>query len=71
MKTLKKGDFFWISGDSKEMGIKDYNVRVVTTGYVLEDSPSRQKYALVMLDNIDGDRNVCVRVKKEFMYNII
>lgn len=70
MKTLKEGTTFWISGDSCEIGIKDYNVRVSSFGTVIQNSSSKSKYALVVLDNIDGDRNVCTRVKKEFMYNI-
>lgn len=70
MKTLKEGTTFWISGDSYEIGIKDYNVRVLSFGTVIQNSSSKSKYALVVLDNIDGDRNVCARVKKEFMYNI-
>lgn len=70
MKALKEGTTFWISGDSQEIGIKDYNVNVLSFGTIIKDSSSREKYALVILDNIDGDRNVCTRVKKQFMYNI-
>ena len=60
---LKKNQVISISGDSKELGIEDYNVRVNTFAMVLENQVDNyQKKILVALDNIDGDSNVCTRV---------
>lgn len=60
---LKKNQVISISGDSKELGIKDYNVRVNTLATVLENQADNyQKKILVTLNNIDGDSNVCARV---------
>ena len=67
MIKLKAGTKFRISGDSSEMGISGYNVRVVTQGEVLLDSPAKNKMAVVVLDEIDGDLNVCVAIKKEYL----
>lgn len=60
---LKKNQVISISGDSKELGIEDYNVRVNTLATVLENQVDNyQKKILVTLNNIDGDSNVCTRV---------
>lgn len=60
---LKKNQVIYISGDSKELGIEDYNVRVNTLATVLENQVDNyQKKILVTLNNIDGDSNVCTRV---------
>lgn len=60
---LKKNQVISISGDSKELGIEDYNVRVNTFATVLENQVNNyQKKILVTLNNIDGDSNVCTRV---------
>lgn len=60
---LKKNQVISISGDSKELGIEDYNVRVNTLATVLENQVNNyQKKILVTLNNIDGDSNVCKRV---------
>lgn len=60
---LKKNQVISISGDSKELGIEDYNVRVNTLATVLENQANNyQKKILVTLNNIDGDSNVCTRV---------
>lgn len=60
---LKKNQVISISGDSKELGIEDYNVWVNTLATVLENQVNNyQKKILVTLDNIDGDSNVCTRV---------
>lgn len=60
---LKKNQVISISGDSKKLGIEDYNVRVNTLATVLENQVNNyQKKILVTLNNIDGDSNVCTRV---------
>lgn len=60
---LKKNQVISISGDSKELGIEDYNVRVNTLATVLENQVDNyQKKILVTLNNIDSDSNVCTRV---------
>ena len=61
---MQKGDRIFISGDSSELWISDYNVRVSTPGTV-ETTPGRYaKKVLVTLDSIDGDYNVCCMVRK-------
>lgn len=64
---LKVNTLFYVEGDSKEIGIEDYNVRVSSPGIVLVDSPKENKMAIVCLDSIDGDHNVCVAIKKEYI----
>lgn len=65
---LKANTIFYVEGDSKELGIQDYNVRVSSPGIVLIDSPSKNEMAIVCLDNIDGDHNVCVAIKKKYIH---
>ena len=60
---LKKNQVISISGDSKELGIEDYNVRVNTLATVLENQVDNyQKKILINIDNIGGDSNVCASV---------
>ena len=61
---MKQGDRVWVSGDSVELWIGDYNVRV-STGATVEETPSRNaKKVLLTLDTIDGEGNVCCFVRK-------
>lgn len=61
---MKQGDRVYISGDSKELWIEDYNVRV-STNAILEETPKKNaKKVLVTLDWIDGESNVCCRVRR-------
>lgn len=61
---MKQGERVWISGDSGELWIKDYNVRV-NTGATVEEAPSpRAKKILLTLDQIDGDCHVLCYVRK-------
>lgn len=61
---MKQGDRVWVSGDSAELWIKDYNVRV-NTGVIVEEEPSpRAKKILLTLDQIDGDWHVLCYVRK-------
>lgn len=64
MSYMKKGDRVTVSGDSSELWIKDYNVRVSTEAVVEETPKPHSKKVLLTLDEIDGDRNVCCYVRK-------
>lgn len=62
-KKLKYGDKVFISADSAELGLKDYNVRVSTFATIEEDQEyTNQKDILVTLEEIDGDRNVLIHI---------
>lgn len=61
------GAIFHIEGDSRDMWLKDYNVRVSTNATVLEESYRKDKKVYVQLDNIDHDANVCVFINKKFL----
>ena len=73
---MKAGDKIWVNGGSDELWIEDYNCNV-NTGGVIEVTPQKNdKKVLVILDNIeiyaarndgkfiDGEGNVCCRVRK-------
>ena len=61
---MKQGDRVYIGGDSKELWIEDYNVRV-STNAILEETPKKNaKKVLVTLDWIDGESNVCCSVRR-------
>ena len=57
------GEKYYLSGDSKDMWINGYNVRVDSECTVLEEPGPRDKKVYVSIDEIDGDRNVCCKVK--------
>lgn len=61
---LKKGDVVFISGDSSELWLKDYNVRVSTSAIVEETPTKHAKKVLVTLDYIDHDSKVLAYVRK-------
>lgn len=58
----EKGTKIWVSGDSADLGIEDYNVRVSTSGVVEVAPTATGRKMLVTLDEIDGDHNVCVAI---------
>lgn len=61
---MKAGDRIWVNGGSDELWIEDYNCNI-NTGGVIEVTPQKNdKKVLVILDNIDGEGNVCCRVRK-------
>lgn len=63
MQKLKCGDRILVSGDSSELGLEDYNVRVSSEATVeMNQESSNQECILVTLDEVDGDRNVSVYV---------
>ena len=53
-----------VSGDSADLWIKDYNIRVSTYGTVLEKTEAKDKKILVRLDSIDGENDVVCYVRK-------
>ena len=53
-----------LSGDSKDMWIKDYNVRVDSIAIVLSEPMPHDKKVFVAIKSIDGDSNVCVYVRR-------
>lgn len=61
---VKKGDRVFVSGNSDELWIEDYHVRVSTEATVEETPVRNAKKILLTLDEIDGDRNVCCRVRR-------
>lgn len=66
---LKRGDRIKVNGDSEELWIKDYKVKVSIEATVVETPSPRDKKVLVSLDNIDGEYNVCCRVRKSKIEN--
>lgn len=60
---FKEGDKVFVSGDSNELWIEDYNVRVSTTATVMDTPNKNAKKILLMLDEIGGDQLVCCRVR--------
>lgn len=60
---FSEGERVFISGDSTELWIEDYNCKVCTYGK-LEETPSlNAKKVFITLDDIDGEENVCCRVR--------
>lgn len=64
MSPLHKGDIVHVSGDSADLWIQDYNVRVNTDARVDEDPKQNSKKVLVTLFSIDGDVNVTTYVRR-------
>lgn len=64
MGPLYEGDIVHVSGDSCDLWINDYNVRVDTDARVDEYPTPRAKKVRVTLFNIDGDSNVSAYVKR-------
>lgn len=69
-EQLKKGDRVHISGDSAELWISDYNVRVDSEGTVEEEPFPCAKKVLVTIDSIDGDNLVCTYVRRSRLRKI-
>ena len=68
---MKQGDRIYINGDSKELWIEDYNVRVSTNATIEEIPKKNAKKILVTLDWIDGEENVCCRVRRSKIWILI
>lgn len=61
---MKAGDRVFISGDTSDLWIEGYNVRVSTLATVEKTPAKYDKKVLVKLDSIDGDNNVLAYVRK-------
>lgn len=53
-----KNTIIMLFGDSHELGINDYNVRVHSPATIIETPAKYAKKVLVRIDNIDGDNDV-------------
>ena len=62
--VIKEGMTVWLSGDSADLGIADYNVRVGSAAKVVQTPNKSDKKVLVIIDSIDGDSNVTAYVKR-------
>lgn len=69
-RPLIEGDRVRVIGDSKTLWIRDYNVRVSTEATVFVTPKSNDKKILLVLDEIDGDKNVCTYVRKSAIFRI-
>lgn len=61
---MKVGERVFVSGDSAELWIEDYNVRISTPATVMETPTKNAKKVLLTLDEIDGEHKVCCMVRK-------
>ena len=61
---MKKGDRVYVSGNSDELWIEDYDVNVSTDATVEETPGKYAKKVLLTLDSIDGEGNVCCYVRR-------
>lgn len=62
--NLEPGTLGYISGDSAELGIADYNVRVSSPVEVLEMPSKQDKKVLVCIESIDGEGKVNALVNR-------
>lgn len=67
---VRNGDRVYISGDSSNLWIKDYNVQVDSMATVEEAFSKMSKKMLLTIDTIDGDQNVCCSVRKSGVLRI-
>lgn len=64
MAIIQKGSRVRISGDSADLWIADYNVRVDSLATVEENPKKGAKKLLVTINSIDGDLNVLAYVRR-------
>ena len=64
MGKLQKGSKVRPSGDSADLWIADYNVRVDSLATVEEEPRKYAKKVLVTIDTIDGEGNVLAFVRR-------
>ena len=62
--VLTPGTRVSLSGDSAELWIQDYNVRVSSYATVEIAPAPRDKKVMVSIDSIDGDCNVTAKVHR-------
>lgn len=65
LKNFNPGDRVYLSGDAKALWIRDYNVRVASHATVVETPDKNAKKVMVNIDEIDGDHDVTVRVRRD------
>lgn len=65
LKDLKPGDRVYLSGDTKALWIRNYNVRVASHATVVEMPDKNAKKIMVNVDEIGGDHDVAVRVRRD------
>lgn len=61
---FKQNERVFVSGDADALYIADYHVRVSTNATVQVDASNRAKKVLLLLDEIDGERQVSAMVMK-------
>lgn len=64
LRKVKEGDIVRLSGDSADLWIQDYNVRVSSLARVERTPGPFDRKVLVTIDSIDGDKNVCTTVRR-------
>ena len=64
MAIIQRGSKVRLSGDSADLWIADYNVRVDSLATVEEDPQKYAKKLMVTIDSIDGDHNVLAYVRR-------
>lgn len=64
MKNFEAGSRVRISGDSADLWIADYSVRVDSLATVIVEPSRYAKKLLVIIDSIDGDSNVETFVRR-------
>lgn len=65
LKDLKPGDRVYLTGDAKALWIRDYNVRIASHATVVEMPDTNAKKVMVNIDEIGGDHDVAVRVRRD------
>lgn len=60
---FKKGEDVLVQGWAKDLWIEDYDCYVCSGGTVVEDQKYNDRKVLVTIDKIDGEGNVCCRVR--------
>lgn len=70
MPTIQSGSRAYLSGDSAEMWLKDYNCRVSSPVTVLETPAKCARKVLVCIDSIDGEGNVTAYVRRNKLQQI-
>jgi len=64
MRKIKEGDIVCLSGDSSDLWISGYNVRVSSLATVVSPPSFNARKVMVCIDEIDGDHNVCAYVRR-------
>lgn len=67
-RLFKEGDKVNISGDISN---SDYDVRVSSSGVVDADQSTANSKVWVPIDEIDGDRNVSMRVSPKMLTLVV